>query len=263
MALSLLSLARYYADPLYSKTRGWRTLAAVLTRHSLPYTAEKVRVAQTYPDPTLWYYYTGPADHLVLPPAAHDAAGADAEVARLIEQGVARVVIAVQSTTAWDERSIAPAALAKQYALLGETPVAGWRVQVYERPPAVLSARDVAFAAGFRLKGTSIPAQRVQGGDLLSIYLRWEGPAGALSGSEKLTLQLLDTQGQLVVQADRPFTAGDLSGQMTHDTLIVPRYLVPGVYRLILALYDPARPDAPRLLTAAGTDHVELAVFGP
>ncbi|MGC8780108.1 MAG: hypothetical protein ACP5UQ_04500, partial [Anaerolineae bacterium] len=261
-ALSVLSLGRYYDDPAYSKTRGWRTLAAVLARHATPYATEKVRVAQTYPDPTLWYYYAGAAGHLVLPPAAHDAAGADAEVARLVEQGVERVVIAVQSTAAWDERDIAPAALAKRYALLGETPVAGWRVQVYERPPAVLPARDAAFAAGFRLAGADVPAQRVAGGDLLSAYLRWEGPAGALSGSEKLTLQLLDAQGRLVAQTDRPFTAADLSGQITRDTLIVPRYLVSGAYRLILALYDPARPGAPRLLTAAGADHVELAVFG-
>ncbi|MEJ5198444.1 MAG: hypothetical protein WHX53_05940, partial [Anaerolineae bacterium] len=114
MALGLLSLARHYDDPMYTKTRGWRTLAAVLARHSLPYAPEKVRVAQTYPDPTLWYYYTGPADHLVLPPAAHNATGADAEVARLVELGVERVVVAVQSTAAWDERDIAPTALAKR-----------------------------------------------------------------------------------------------------------------------------------------------------
>ncbi|MEJ5198443.1 MAG: hypothetical protein WHX53_05935 [Anaerolineae bacterium] len=135
-------------------------------------------------------------------------------------------------------------------------------MQVYERPPAGLSAREVAFAAGFRLKEAGVPARRVQGGDLLSIYLRWEAAAGVLSGSEKLTLQLLDAQGRLVAQSDRPFTAADLSGQVTHDLLIVPRYLAPGAYRLILALYDPARPGAPRLPTADGADHIELAMFG-
>jgi len=257
-AFGLLSLGRYYADPAYSKTRGWRTLAAVLARHSAGYAPAGVRVAQTYPDPTLWYYYDGPSDHLVLPPAAHDAAAADAAVTRLVEQGVERVVVAVQETAAWDARGIAPAALAKHYALLAETPVAGWRVQVYERPPAILPAADVPFVAGFRLAAASVAARRVAPGDVLAIYLRWDGPADALRGSEKITLQLLDAQGRLVAQTDRPFTAADLTAGMTRDTLVIPRYLVPGRYRLILALYDPARPGAPRLLTAAGADAVEL-----
>lgn len=260
LAFGLLSLGRYYADPAYSKTRGWRTLAAVLARHSAGYAAAKVRVAQTYPDPTLWYYYAGPADHLVLPPAAHDVTGADETVAQLVELGVERVVVAVQESAGWDARGIAPAALAKHYALLAETPVAGWRVQVYERPPAALRPAITPFAAGFRLTAASVAAQGVMPGDVLAIYLRWDGPADALRGSEKITFQLLDAQGRLVAQTDRPFTAADLSATLTRDTLTVPRFLPPGRYRLILALYDPARPGAPRLLTTEGADVVEVGI---
>lgn len=37
-----------------------------------------------------------------------------------------------------------------------------------------------------------------------------------------------------------------------------------GEYRLILALYDPTKEGAPRILTADGADHVELKAFsGP
>ncbi len=258
-ALSLLALARHYDDPAYSKTRGWRTLAAVLERHAAGYDAERVRVAQTYPDPTLWYYYTGSAPHLVLPPAAHDAAGADAEAARLAGQGVERVVMAAQTTAAWDASGAAAAALAKQYELIGETPVAGWRVQVYERPPAELTPFEASFAGGLRLTAMSVPARRLAAGDMMRVYLRWEGPPAALRGSEKLTLQLLDAQGRLAAQTDRPFGAAELAAPLTAYTLALPRFLPPGAYRLILALYDPGQPAAPRLLTAAGADHVELA----
>ena len=31
---------------------------------------DQVRIAQNFPDPTLWYYYRGPVEHVVLPPAA-------------------------------------------------------------------------------------------------------------------------------------------------------------------------------------------------
>ena len=159
----------------------------------------------------------------MLPPTAHDVAGADAEAARLAARGVERVVVAVQTTAAWDERGIAPAALAKQYALVAEVPVAGWRVQVYQRPPADLTPHDVWFAAGFRLAANHAPALRLVGSDVMPIYLRWEGPAVAFRGSEKLTLQLLDAQGRLVAQTDQPFTATELAAPLTRYDLTLPR----------------------------------------
>ena len=42
--------------------------------------------------------------------------------------------------------------------------------------------------------------------------------------------------------------------------LRLPAELTPGPYRLIGGLYDPGAPGAPRILTAAGADHVELAI---
>jgi len=258
---SLLALARYYDDPAYSKTRGWRTLAAVLARYSAGYATETVRIVQTYPDPTLWYYYRGGAGHVVLPPAAHDAAAADREAARLVAQGVERVVAAVQASPAWDERGIAAAALAKQYVLRFETPVAGWRVQVYERPPAGLSPTETAFAAGFSLAAAGVPARQLVEGDVVSVYLRWAGPSTALRGGEKLTLQLLDADGRLAAQTDQPFGPDELAAALTRYALPLPDALTADPYRLIVALYDPAQPGAPRLLTTSGADHVELAVL--
>jgi len=262
-----LSLVRHYDDPAYSKTRGWRNLAGALARHTTGWPAEKVRVVQTYPDPTLWYYYTGLEERMVLPPAAHDAEGAAREVADLAAQDVQRVVVAVQHNPAWDERGIASAALTQGgYALLSETPVGDWRVQVYRRPPASMPPADVTFVspqggAGVRLTGASIPANRLAPGDVLPVYLRWAGDASALGGAEKLTLQLLDAGGKLVAQTDRPFGAAQLDGQPSGISIALPRYLSPGAYRLIAALYDPSKPNAPRWKTSAGADHVELAVL--
>ena len=248
-----LALVRQYDDAIFSKTRGWRTLAAVLTRHSAGYADGAVRVAQTYPDPTLWYYYDGPADHFVLPPAAFDVAGAEQEVATLAAADAQRVVIAVQQSAAWDDQGIASAALAKHYTLLLETPVSDWKVQVYERPPARMVAQEVLFVGGLRLTGAAVPAERLLAGDLVPIYLRWDAAAGALRGQEKITLQLLDAGGKLVAQTDQPFDP-----TLFRYTLALPRFLQPGAYQLILALYDPTQPSAPRLLTADGADHVTL-----
>jgi len=151
------------------------------------------------------------------------------------------------------------------YELLSETPVGGWQVQVFGRPPRRLPPVDVGFAnlgaSGVRLTGAAVPVERLIPGDVLPVYLRWAGNAGALGGAEKLSLQLLDAGGKLVAQTDRPFGAAQLSGQPSGTSIALPRYLPPGAYRLIAALYDPSKPNAPRWKTSAGADHVELAVL--
>jgi hypothetical protein len=132
---------------------------------------------------------------------------------------------------------------------------------VYDRPPASLRGVDVPFAGGVRLIGASIAASRLVAGDLLPIHLRWNGPPAALSGSEKITLQLLDAGGKLVAQTDRPFGQVELNSAATRYIITLPRELAPGAYRLIAALYDPSKPNAPRWLTAEGSDHIELALL--
>ena len=52
-----ISLYRYYTDPTYGKTLGWRELARAVDQLSAGLPADQVRVAQNFPDPTLWYYY--------------------------------------------------------------------------------------------------------------------------------------------------------------------------------------------------------------
>ncbi len=255
------SLQRHYTDPAYSKTRGWRQLAVILDRFSAGLPPDQMRLVQNFPDPTLWYYYNGPALHLVLPPAAHDEAATTAEVAKLSAQGVERLVLAAQPEEWWDERRIAAAALAQHYALLAETQVGVWPVQVYTRPPAVLPPVGAAFSNGLTLMEASISAQRLLPGDTLAIYLRWQGTPDMLQGSEKITLQLLDAGGRLATQVDQPFGVADLATEPARFVMPLPQLLPPGDYRLILALYDPAQPNAPRLLTTDGADHVELGAY--
>ncbi len=255
-----MSLHRYYTDPNYSKTAGWRALAAMLTQFSTGLPADRVRLAQSIPDPTLWYYYQGDVEHLVLPPAAHDEIRARAEVARLVEEGVERVVLAVQPAAYWDERGIAQAALASEYELLTEVQVGNWPVQVYTRSLSEPQPLGVTFANGLALTAAGSQAQTLSPGDTVLVQLRWEGSPAGLNGSEKISLQLLDGAGRLVAQADQPLGAGQV-GVTTSYPLALPLLLQPGNYRLILAVYDPGREGAPRLLTTAGDDHVELGVL--
>ena len=187
-----------------------------------------------------------------------DAPGAARALETLAGPDLQRLVIALPADqAAADDARLAP--LEQEYQLLAETSAGAWRVRVYDRPPARLPAVDVSFAAGWRLTGADVPVTQWVGGDIVPITLRWEGVATALSGHEKLTLQLLDARGKLVAQTDQPFGAAELAAPLTRHRLALPRFLDPGSYRLIVAIYDPAQPGAPRLLTTAGADHVELA----
>jgi hypothetical protein len=267
---ALGSLAGYYTDTIYSNGNGWRESAAALERYTAGAPAGQAEVVANYPDQALWYYYLTPAEHLVLPPAANDLAATTEEVVELVEQGVQRIVIPLQPIDWWDNAGMAERALARQYTLLTTAQVADWPVEVYVRPPSSLQPVVEAFITatpsaeqteGLRLAAFAVPAQALVPGDVLDVYLSWKGSATALAGGEKISLQLLDSSGHLAAQTDQPLGAANLEKPATTYALPVPWQLPPGDYRLIAAVYDSARPGAPRLLTASGADHVSLTTL--
>jgi hypothetical protein len=81
-----------------------------------------------------------------------------------------------------------------------------------------------------------------------------------LTGAEKVFVHLLDGAGALVAQDDRALqlTGAETGSGLAAYGLRLPAELAPGDYRLVGGLYDPGAPGAPRILTAAGEDHVEL-----
>ena len=260
----LLSLAGLYANPAYSKTRGWRELAAAFDRLAAGLPAEQVRVAQNYPDPTLWYYYRGPIDHTVLPPAPHDAAGAAQAASALAEAGVARVILPVQPAKNWDASGIAPAALGAVYDQVVEKQVGVWPVQVYAGQPlsATVLPLEVRFDNGVTLAGVGGLAETaLPPGGMLAPKLFWTTGQKAMA-DVKVTVQLLDDQGRLVAQHDEALAAarpGNGMARVRSYGILLPEALAPGEYRLIVALYDGAQAKGARFLTEDGADAVELA----
>ncbi|RLT44935.1 MAG: phospholipid carrier-dependent glycosyltransferase [Chloroflexi bacterium] len=259
-SLLLLSLSNHFTNPAYSKTRGWRELAVSFARFSAGLPPEQVRLAQNLPEPTLWYYYSGPLEHIVLPPQAHDAEGANAAVTQLVAEGVTRVIHPVQAAATWDDAGIAQAALAKEYALAARLSVGVWPVEIYSRVGGY-TPLSVAFANGVQLNGAALQPERLIPGALLVVHLLWDGERAQLSGSEKVFLHLLDGSGQIVGQTDVPFVAERGAGEAAAYGILLPDTLPAGPYRAIAGLYDPALPGAPRIATTAGADFVGLGVL--
>lgn len=262
-----LSLYRHYADPTYSKTRGWRELAAAIERFSGNLPIEHVRIAQNFPDPTLWYYYRGAVEHLVLPPGPHDEAGAHAAVDALVRAGVRRILLPLQPAANWDDRNLAVAALAKSpYDRVQEARVGVWPLLVYAGQPSPdpKVKLNTLFENGFLLRGVSgLEGQRPVAGGLLSLTLFGMRPPDEVSGLS-LSVQLLDEAGTLVAQQDlslAEWRPADRRGLVRSYGLQMPMELAPGLYRLIAVLYDPAVEGAPRIQTMDGMEWVEIAIL--
>jgi hypothetical protein len=256
------SLYRHYSDPTYSKTRGWRELAARFDQLSAQFPPEQVRLVQNFPDPTLWYYYQGPVEHTVLPPAPHDGAGAAEEVARLAEAGVQRVILPVQPAPNWDNAGIASSALGEQYTLAATEQVGVWPLELYALLPVALTPQAVEFQNGVQLTGYAVQPRGLATGDYLLVYLSWAGDPTQLRGTETVFVQLLNAAGQLVAQDDRPLALAQAEGVLTDPAIyaiLLPEGLPAGEHQLITGLYDPVQDAAPRVLTVDNGDHVVLA----
>ena len=255
-------MRNYYFDPAFSKTRGWRELAATLDRWSAGLTVDEARVAQNFPDPTLWYYYAGDIEHIVLPPGPHDAEGATKAVEALRDSGVERVILPVQPAPNWDSTGIAQDALGRAYRLAAQQSVGVWPLQLYARPdPQRWLLSDVAFVNGIRLKRFQVGPQTAPEGGVLVIHIDWSGDPATLTGGEKIFLHLLDEAGSLVAQTD-PGLRMDSTEESFSYGLLLPPALPTGSLRLIAGLYDITLEGAPRILTDGGTDSVLLARFG-
>ena len=263
LAGASLGLTRYYQDPAYSKTRGWRLLAAEFDVLGAGVPTHAARIAQNFPDPTLWYYYRGPIEHVVLPPAPHAAAEAQIEVEKLALSGVRRVLLPLQPAPNWDADQLAVAALtAGGYTQIAERQTGVWPLQIWttadlNQPTGV---EDGDFPNGVRLLGMARLDPALPGG-ILAPTLWLQVPQSLMGNTAlKITVQLLDGTGQLAAQQDRPLAGGQSKGTATLQTfgLALPPDLAPGRYRLIAALYDSESENMPRVHTLGGAEAVQL-----
>lgn len=255
VALMAVGFVRYSTDPAFSKTRGWRELAAELNLFASGAPTATVRLMQNYPDPTLWYYYRGPVAHGVLPPRGNDLAAAHGEVRSLVQAGVTRVLFVAQPSPQWDGDEIGHLALRGEYTPIELGRLHGWELWAYLRPDPQLSESPVAYAQELRLVGTALSGNTVRPGGVAAVTLGWERGA---STPERLavSVQMLASDGSLIAQNDRPLPRADRQEDVYG--ILVPRTLATGEYRLVVAVYPAQEANAPRLRTLAGHDVVEI-----
>jgi hypothetical protein len=185
---------------------------------------------------------------------------------------VRRILLPVQPAPNWDNDAIASAVLADSpYDRVAEQQVGVWPLRVYAGEPDLTleQALNIDFENGVELTGVSnlgsnLGAVRLTPGGLLAVTLFASVPEVENLATLKMTVQLLDSTGQLVAQQDLPLTDWRAdSGAARHRTygLALPPERASGEYRLIAGLYNDAAEGALRVRTVAGADAVELALI--
>ncbi len=89
-------------------------------------------------------------------------------------------------------------------------------------------------------------------GGLLGVQLDWQIDGATLRGDEKVTVQLIGPDGQVVAQHDTALIQAGPHG------LSLPENLSPGEYRLIAAIYVAEDEGIRRIGTTDGEDAVTL-----
>ena len=179
----------------------------------------------------------------------------------LADRGVRRVVLPLQPMPWWDNSDIAATALAEEYSLIDERRVGAWQVQTYTRPPLQLAPVGVAFQDGLTLDRATVEPVDLPAGGVLAVHMQWVGSQEGLTGTEKVTLQVLNDQNQMVAQRDEPFTAAAVGAAPGTYGILLPEGVPAGTYRVIAALYRPEQGGPSRLLTTDGNDFVSLATI--
>ena len=260
IALLFPSLHNLYLNPAYARD-DYRQLAADVSASVQPGDAIILNA------PNQWevftYYY--PDRDIYPAPYRPTPAGVDAFLTPLIER-YRRLFVLYWGDAESDPRRLIETWLAAhayrtRVRWYGRVRLATYGVDSLPEEPA--QVLDVRFGEHIHLHGYTLATDRLTPGDVLAVTIFWETQA-PITERYKVTVQFLDSAGQLVAQHDTEPRDGLMPtttwkpGSVLADRygVLLPVDLSPGHYHLIVGLYHIATGD--RLSVAAGGDHVVL-----
>ena len=251
-------LFNYYADH-FGRAPNWRNVVNVFDRYQGGFPINQSRVASTFPDPAIDYYYRRTPPAIIIPTHYADASTADAIANQLADADVRRVTLQIVDG-GWNTGDIAQQALSKRFTKIEEWYSGRWIVQVYGRiDDALLQPVGAVFSNTAAIQSAYIYPDAK--GHLIEVHLKWQGDPTKFSGTEKIFVHAMNiaTPDKLDGQLEIALTPALLDGKTHSYGMRLPEDLTPGVYRVYAGLYDPALPGLPRLLTQQGQDTVQLA----
>lgn len=245
--LAWSALPAYYGDP--TARDNYRGIAAYLAARGDPVTDLVVLDAPGQQE--VWRYYDPNLPFVALPDQRPAAAAATQAALAAATAGKQRVYALFWATDEADPEQLVETWLNLNGYKALDTWQGNLRFAEYRLPAGDLSCADLdvprlAGSVGLVALCQPQPVQQVAAGDVALVRLLWM--AGApLDRRYKVTLQLLDSRGQVVAQHDGEPGGGSQPtdswqpGVTVADNhgLFVPPGTPPGRYRLVAAVYDP------------------------
>jgi 4-amino-4-deoxy-L-arabinose transferase-like glycosyltransferase len=276
MLIAVFSLVNYYYDEKYSRSLGYREMAAQLAFHASP---NDIFVAH-YPDPSFDYYLRDVPLPRTMQPATYQDTGrqTDQDLAELAGQ-YDRLWFVPAHRSNWDPEDVAFRWLDYNSLLERETTHRRLTLSAY-RPLSganmVLSSLNSPIDDLLQLEGAYITVNgeptglsdgapiQLQSEDTVEVSLVWEA-LSEIPADYTIFVHLLDGDGRLVAQHDgvpasgtRP-TKAWIEGERILDKhrITMPSDFTGGSGSLVVGLYDSNTIE--RILFDDGRDHVPVA----
>jgi hypothetical protein len=241
---SLFSLRNYYVEPEYSRTAGWRQVAA----HLDTYAGSNDVLIQNYPDPALTYYTRGALPHRLLP--AYDGVPAEdtARALGVLAAGYDRLWFLPYPNPDWDATGMVGQWLDRHADRVEDIRLGNIRLQAYlplrlslaQMSPVEARLGEAIHLRGYRLAGMPQP------GGTLALTLYWEALA-PVDGDYTVFVHLLGAADAMLGQRDHPPQEGAaptstwVPGQVLADQyqISIDPGALAGPARLMVGMYDP------------------------
>ena len=162
-----------------------------------------------------------------------------------------------QPSATWDDEGIALSALSEHYMEVAVDHVAGWQVSVWLRAAEASALVGAIYEGELELVGAAVMPEVVPPGGVVAVHLKWRTPSGSVGAQETVSVQVLDSAGELVAQSDRVLTPDGRETLATY-AILLPETLDDGDFLVTIVVYDPNRLGAPRRLTLDGADCVDI-----
>jgi 4-amino-4-deoxy-L-arabinose transferase-like glycosyltransferase len=257
------ALANYYFDPAYIKSPDWRAVMQFINRRQMP----GDMLIQNFTEMSPIYYR---AENLLVLTVPRDywARSEDERTLAQLNEEYDRIWFIPAAPGWWDDAQFVEKYLSRYADREIDTRVAEFRVQAYLTPRAFaskmipLDARvGSATLVGYRVHGFEHEPVRLSSHATLRVLLYWRA-AQKIEKDFTVFVHLTDASGRVIAQHDGAPAEGTYpTSQWQPDELIVDAHsfaidAVPGVYSLIVGMYDPA--TLARAPVADGEDSVLL-----
>ena len=265
---SARSLYNIYYEPDYARA-DYRSIAAQIAAEAHPNAAVILNAANQWE--VFTYYHTEGAPVFPVPRGYPDPAVIDDELRGIADQ-VDRIYAIYWGEGLRDPNRLVERWLNENAFKAREEWISDVRFITYGVPAEVAkdmeTSTSLPFGEHIELQGYILDSNRAVPGEILHLQLFWQ-TGEELKDRYKVFLHLVDEDGQIIAQRDSE-PGGGLAitntwppGEMIVDShgLMIPLGTQPGMYRLLLGLYDVTNPAArlPIELDGAAVDAFTVA----